>query len=310
MYPLRNFLLTSNILKILKINTKIISILKSVGIKNLCDILFYLPSKYHNYSKVTLIKDIKLNTLVTIKGIIKNIYIVSNSQKLVLICHFYDDSGKIKIFFFNAKNNKRYINYLINKTILLSGIAKCTKYGTIITNPEYKLLNKFHTKNKIIPIYPNIKGISQTKIRNIILYALKYLKSNILLDELLPNNNYFFNLIKLQDALYNMHYPPNNTTINDLHPVNNPARKRLAMEELLSYYLNFINFHNKKHSYNIDHYNSKLINLFINNLPFTLSKTQNNIFKLIVNDLHKSTPMVRLLQGDVGSGKTVIAALT
>ncbi|MCV2518818.1 MAG: ATP-dependent DNA helicase RecG [Candidatus Lightella neohaematopini] len=307
MYPLCNFLLTNTILKV---NSKIINILKSVGIKNLCDILFYLPIKYYNYNRITLIKDIQLNTLVTIKGVIRNNYIININQKLTLVCYFYDSSSKIKICFFNAKNIKRYINYLTNKTILLSGIAKYTSYGITIINPEYRLLTDFYINNKFIPIYPNIKGISQNRIRKIILYALKYLKDNIPLDELLPNNNYFNNLTTLQDALYNVHYPPNNIMINNLHLYNNPARKRLVIEELLSYYLNFINFYDRKNSHRINYYNNKLINLFINNLPFTLNKVQNNIFKLIINDLYKNIPMVRLLQGDVGSGKTVIAALT
>ncbi|MCV2508363.1 MAG: hypothetical protein N4P92_00185, partial [Candidatus Lightella neohaematopini] len=220
MYPLCNFLLTNTILKV---NNKIINILQSVGVKNLCDILFYLPIKYYNYSKITLIKDIKLNTLITIKGVIKNNYIINTSRKLILVCYFYDSSSKIKICFFNAKNIRRYINHLINKTILLSGVARYTSYGITIINPEYKLLtNNFYINNKFIPIYPNIKGISQNKIRKIILHALKYLKSNILLDELLPSNNYFHNLTTLQDALYNIHYPPNNIIINNLHLYNNP----------------------------------------------------------------------------------------
>ncbi|MCV2528854.1 MAG: ATP-dependent DNA helicase RecG [Candidatus Lightella neohaematopini] len=308
MYPLYKFLLTKSILKI---NNKAINILRSKGIRNLYDILFYLPVKYHNYKDITLIKDIKLNTLVTIKGIIKNSYTININQKLILICHFYDTSSRIKICFFNAKNIKKYISYLINKTILLIGIARYTYYGIVIVNPEYKLLTNHYIKDKFIPIYQNIKGISQTKIRNIILHALKYLKSNILLEELLPNNNYFFkNLTTLQNALYNIHYPPNYMIINNLNPINNPARKRLAIEELLSYYLNFINFYSKKNYHNINYYNNKLINLFIKNLPFTINESQNNIFKLILNDLNKNTPMVRLLQGDVGSGKTVIAALT
>ncbi|MCV2502383.1 MAG: ATP-dependent DNA helicase RecG [Candidatus Lightella neohaematopini] len=306
MYPLCNFLLTNTILKV---NSKIINILKSVGIKNLCDILLYLPNKYYNYNKITLIKDIKLNTLITIKGVIKNNYVINVNQKLILICDFYDSSSKIKICFFNAKNIKRYINYLINKTILIIGIAKHTNYGITIINPEYRFLTNFYVKNRFIPIYPNIKGISQNRIRKIILYALKFLKNNILLDELLPNNRYFYNLTTLQDALYNVHYPPNNITINNLHLYNNPARKRLAIEELLSYCLNFIRFYDKKNNYCINYYNSKLIDLFINNLPFTLNKVQNSIFNLIINDLRKNIPMVRLLQGDVGSGKTVIAAL-
>ncbi|MCV2526196.1 MAG: ATP-dependent DNA helicase RecG [Candidatus Lightella neohaematopini] len=307
MYPLCNFLLTNTILNV---NSKIINILKSVGIKNLCDILFYLPIKYYNYNKITLIKDIKPNTLITIKGVIKNNYVINVNQKLILVCYFYDSSSKIKVYFFNAKNIKRYISYLTNKTILLSGIAKCTNYGITIINPEYRLLTNFYINNDYIPIYPNIKGISQDRIRKIVLHALRYLKDNILLDELLPSNNYFNKLTTLQDALYNIHYPPNNTIINNLRLYNNPARKRLVIEELLSYYLSFINFYDKKNSYRINYYNDKLINLFIKNLPFTLNKVQNNIFKLIVNDLYKNIPMVRLLQGDVGSGKTVIAALT
>jgi ATP-dependent DNA helicase RecG len=168
------------------------------------------------------------------------------------------------------------------------------------------LLDKYLT-----PIYPTTEGLYQSSIRNFVKQTLVFLRSEkIFFPEILPKKILEkYNLVDINSALLNIHEPNKNTSYEDLVSSNNENKKRLVFEELLAHQLIFKrirNFNKKLNSFQLND-NNKPIKKLITNLPFLPTKSQIIVMDEIIKDMQNDTPMMRLVQGDVGSGKTLVA---
>lgn len=277
---------------------------EKLGIDSIEDVFYHVPTRYLDYSSIVKIKDLRVNETATVHAkivSIKNIY--SKRGLKMQIGSIEDDTGKIAVLWFNQP-------FLIKtlypgRLVSLSGKVSFFNRKICLTSPDYELISDngdetMHT-GRLVPVYPETSGLSSKWIRRKIYDA--YQISEI--KEFLPKE--MLAKYKLEDfkkAIEMVHFPQD---INEAEL----GRKRLAFNELLNLELKSqarkLNWEKNKviHKIKID---KKLMSDFFNNLPFTLTNSQKQVIEVLLDDLEKDIPMNRLLEGDVGSGKTVVAA--
>jgi ATP-dependent DNA helicase RecG len=297
--------LTTPISKIPNIGPTYKKRLEKLNIATIGDLLTHIPHRYVDYRLSSDIGKVQPGEVVTVKGkvdFIKNQY--TRFGKKIQLAEISDKTGKIKIIWFNQPF--LIMNIRKGDTLSLSGKADWFGNGLALISPEYEKMDErgisIHT-GRLIPIYPETAGVSSKWIRGKIFYLLRSL--NLHFDDTLPKNELNkLNLIELNKAFSLVHYP------EDLKDAD-IARERLAFDELLLVHLK--GFYRKdtweknevSHKIKLD---KKEIARFIGSLPFTLTKSQEKSIEEILKDLSSENPMNRLLEGDVGSGKTVVAA--
>ncbi len=278
--------------------------LKKMGINTIGDLLFHFPSRYEDFSTITDISNLSAKKRATIKGEIKAIGSGKTSRKKLPYSEAIigDDTGAIKLIWFYQP----YISRTLKKGdfIFISGEPGYGHEGLQFINPSYEKIKKetIHTGG-LVSIYPETEGLSSRWLR----YVLKSLleKEDISVKETLPKkiiNEY--NLISIFEALNKIHFPSSKKDYQK-------ARRRFSFERLF-----FIHLSSLKRRINIKKENSTPVDIdmdyvkdFVSNLPFTLTDAQKKSSWQIIKDLEKNHPMNRLLEGDVGSGKTVVATI-
>ena len=281
--------------------------LARLGIKTLQDLLYHFPHRYEDFSLVSKIKNVQLEKNVTVIGKIVSIKNEYTKRMVIQKAVVEDDSGKLDIVWFN----QRFIPKNIPEGTTVSFSGKIERPGNrlTMTSPDYEKLSPttnyplpttIHT-GRLVPIYPETASVSSKWLRSRIAQFLP--KTEI--EEFLPNEIIEkYDLQEINKAKRNIHFPQ---TIDDTKK----ARRRFAFEELFLLHLSILerrkNWSTKKVSYKIDLLKDKL-SKFISNLPFELTSAQRRAVEEVLNDLTKNVPMNRLLEGDVGSGKTAVAA--
>ncbi len=273
------------------------------------DFLYHLPSRYEDYSVISKINQIQPGETVTVQGQvldIKNQYLRNARIKTIQKASLSDDTGTMELVWFNQP----FLTKTINKNTMLSvsGSVNGLANKLSMQSPEYEILtsdNPIHT-GRLIPIYPETKGISSKWLRRQIHTILQEYKSSLI--EYLPKNILErFHFPPLEEAIQEIHFPRN-------HEQASIARKRLGFDELFLLQLASIERRKEWQRNNtgqpliIQKYQKELTK-FIDSLPFKLTTAQEKAIKEILHDLEQTKQMNRLLQGDVGSGKTVVAAM-
>ena len=265
--------------------------LEKMGIKTFKDLIYHIPARYLDFRERSPISRLSVGDTITIKGkvnSIKNLY--TRSGKKIQLAQVTDKSGSISVIWFNQPFLLDVIKE--GETYCLS--CKVDWFGSkkAMTSP---LIDTFG----IVPIYPETYGISSKWLRGRIKTAYQLIGSEI--TEYLPQT---FGFLDLPSAIKEIHFPDNPDKAGQ-------ARERLAFDELLALQITNIrrkSLWQKNHpAYKLE-INRKEINRFIESLPFKLTNSQNKVIDEIIEDFQKQYPMNRLLEGDVGSGKTVVAA--
>ncbi len=276
--------------------------LNNIGIKTIRDLFYYMPYDYEDRRFPTSLSEVKTNNknLIKIKITKEPRIIRTRGNLTILTTEGRDDSGKIEIKWFNQNFIKNKI--INNKTYYLFGTIKRDKGKLNITNPEFS--SQLGDKLGVIyPKYSLTKGLTNNFIKKIVNKVFDSYFNE--LDDLFPKETLNrYNLISRKEAVKNIHYP------DDFEKLKKSIRY-IEIEKLI---LMQIAFQKRKNI--IKSNKSKTINLnknikkIIEKLPFELTQYQKKVFKEITEDMNKGTSMNRLLQGDVGSGKTIIAFLT
>ena len=286
--------------------------LQKLGLYTVQDLLFHLPLRYIDRTKITAIGGVQPLTEVVIEGEVRGSDVVFGRRRS-LVCRVQDHSGLMTLRFFHF-NQAQQQGLQPGTKLRCFGEVRRGKSGLEMYHPEYQLLNQAQPPalaETLTPIYPATEGVTQQRIRDLCGQALKLLEQHSIEDWLpgeLANSHSNYSLV---DALHLLHNPPPGTAINLLAEGEHPAQQRLASEELIAHHLSLLRLRQK-----IQHQaapallpNQAAADRFLAQLPFTLTGAQQRVASDISADISKPIPMLRLIQGDVGSGKTVVAAL-
>ena len=285
----------------------LVSKLQKLKVHNQYDLLFLLPIRYEDKTSLHKISALVAGEKALIQGFIVLTTVVYRGRRM-LISQLSDDTGIITLRFFNF--SKQQARRLAKNTVVRCfGQTRKTASGLEMIHPEYQIINPENPaplEAGLTPIYPTTEGLQQGRLRKIVRAALEQQIDTI--EELLPASIVKeLGLVPLTESLREIHQPSQKNIVNDHQSL---ARKRLIIEELLANQLALkrLKKHTKKEPA-MALANRLLKASLIKNLPFKLTKSQARVVEEIEMDLKKNRPMMRLLQGDVGSGKTIVAAL-
>lgn len=294
--------------------------LNKLGIYTANDLMCYFPKKHVDYSSRTLIKNLKEGENTTIFGFIKSVSAFNTKNNLSVVkVTVADESGKIELSFFNAKSNRFLLErtkaqFPVNAGIMLSGTVKMNNYSHKLTidKPTYSIMTgeflEGSTTNlhlaRIVPIYTVCEDLSIKTLRKAIYNAIQLYKNhitNIVPDEIRER----LGLMDKKEAVEQIHFPESMSSLEH-------ARFSLIFEELFLVQLKLVRLRNENNEHSaiaLKIEKDGLVQQFIKSLPFELTGGQKKAVNEILHDLNSEHPMARLLQGDVGSGKTVVACI-
>lgn len=287
--------------------------LDRIGIHNIQDLLFHLPLRYQDRTRVTPIGALQPNTDVVIQGKVLASDIVMGKRRS-LLCRIGDGSGSISLRFFHFT--------AAQKNTLKPGVeVRCFgeprrgATGLEVYHPEYRVIKTdapAEIEETLTPVYPATEGLTQQRIRSLCEQALQFLADESSLQELLPAEiRQKYRLSSLVEAVRLLHQPPPEESIVLLSEGRHPAQRRLAFEELLAHNLSLQQL--RKRIQSIGGFTmppaNQLTRKMLEQLPFSLTSAQQRVVADVSQDMATSLPMLRLVQGDVGSGKTVVSAL-
>ena len=279
-----------------------VALLNNLGIYTLEDLLTYFPREYEDRSKQKKIGDLVDGEETTIEAKAVSEVSINRVRRNMTILKVVveDDTGRCVITWFNQTYIKQHIKR--GETYRFFGKVSNEFNHLQMTNPVYDEIGNTKNTGKIMPVYPSTYHLSQTSIRQAVENALKMIEGK--LKETLPDYLLSeYNLNGLEDSLNQIHFPTSEN--NRLQ-----ARKRLVFEELLTLQLALLELKGQTQSEEgICFEKEAKMSDVINNLPFHLTKAQLKVLEEIDSDMESSKPMNRLLQGDVGSGKTVVAMI-
>ena len=284
--------------------------LAKIGLYNIQDLLFHLPLRYEDRTKLYPIGDLLPGLHVTVEGEVIRSDIAFGRRRM-LTCQITDGTGVLTLRFFNF--NAAMKNSLSpGRRVKAYGEVKRGAHNAEIIHPEYRIQgdnSAIELEESLTPVYSTTEGVRQATLRKLTDQALKLLDT-CAISELLPPE-LSANLISLPEALRTLHRPPPNTQLTDLEQGKHPAQRRLILEELLAHNLSMLSARAGAQSYNAWPLNDGgiLIKKMLAALPFKPTNAQNRVVTDIQQDMAKPFPMMRLVQGDVGSGKTLVAAL-
>jgi ATP-dependent DNA helicase RecG len=289
-----------------------------LGLETVRDVLFYYPREHIDYARQVNIADLVEGETVTVVGTVKscNCFTSPKNKKLSIFqLRVKDPTGEVKLSRFFA--GTRFTNrgwqekqkklYPRGAIVAASGLVKKNKYGTTLDNPEIELLDspgaEIESTNigRVLPVYPLTEGVSADVIRKAVVTILPAAQK--LKDPLPTSLRQQYGFLSLPEAVTNLHFPPDHETLAH-------ARRRLIFDEFFFLQLGFLSRRQQQKETQqsaILNPTGELIDQFKEVLPFSLTNAQQRVVSDILQDLNSETPMNRLVQGDVGSGKTVVA---
>ena len=311
--------LKSDVMYLKGIGPKIAYILNKLGIYTVSDLLYYFPRKHVDYSTRTRIRDLTPDETTTVFGTISSVQAFTTKNNLgVVKVRVKDSTGSISLNFFSSKSSKFTLERMKSQFpkgsgIMVSGTVKLNSYDGMLTldKPTYSIMDDeiLNSSNlnlaRIVPIYPLSENLNIKTLRKAIFNTIQLFKNDI--ETILPKAIIEkYQLLEKKEAIEQMHFPEDNEALQK-------ARFSLVFEELflIQLRLALLREENNKNlsSIPLEIKKDGLVMRFINGLPFELTGAQKRAVNEILNDLNSSNPMQRLLQGDVGSGKTVVACI-
>ncbi|ATY79545.1 ATP-dependent DNA helicase RecG [Aeromonas veronii] len=292
------------------VGSKMLEKLERLGLATVQDLLFHLPLRYEDRTQVWPIGDLPPGLHGAVEGEIQDTQLVMGRRRM-MVCRISDGTGTLTLRFFNftaAQKNSLAAGRLIR----CFGEVRPGKYGLEMAHPEYKLLGEEQagqTEEALTPVYPTTEGLRQLTLRNLTDQALAQLDLYGV-EELLPAGLYPHQ-IELAAALKLLHRPPPSVALPLLESGQHPAQQRLVLEELLAHNLSVLKVRAQAQTQLARALKPapELVEQLLGALPFKPTGAQSRVVAEISKDLQQSHPMMRLVQGDVGSGKTLVAAL-
>lgn len=285
----------------------LITNLAKLGIHNTQDLLLHLPLRYIDETRIVAIRDLRLGDSVQVQGQIVHAEVTYKPRK-ALIARVEDASGQLTLRFLNFYPSQ--INALkVGNQLRVYGEVRHGFFGYEMVHPQCKAVSDSAEVNaQLTPIYPTTAGLTQPAIRK----AIKSVMNERLFVETLPPAVYqSLNLPSFSDSVQALHYPEPDANLSALENRTTPEWRRLAYDELIAQQLSMRKHYAKRRSINAPRIamSAVLVQQLLQDLPFELTTAQQKVSQEISHDLTQAHPMQRLLQGDVGSGKTIVACI-
>lgn len=297
--------------------------LEKLSLLSVQDLLFHLPLRYEDRTRVSTIRDCLVGTHTNIIGEITSNQLTHGKRRMMVV-NVNDGTGNVQLCFFSFSASLKN-SLSVGQTIRCYGEIKRGPNGFQIVHPEYCSLDDDRAltpaEETLTPVYPTTDGLKQISLRNLTDQALIRLQRGQV-EELLPSD-LFDEQYSLEQALTIVHRPPPEASTSQLELGKHPAQLRLIKEELIAHNLSMLKVRQNSDVHQaisltpeqaIEPYCSaegsySAEDSFLKALPFSPTNAQARVVKEIKTDLAKAQPMMRLVQGDVGSGKTLVAAL-
>jgi ATP-dependent DNA helicase RecG len=292
------------------VGPKLAEKLKRLGLHTVQDVLFHLPLRYQDRTRVLPMGGLRPGMEAVVEGEIELADVVFRGRRS-LICRVSDGTGHLhlRFFYFSAAQQA---NLARGRRLRLFGEVRFGPAGLEMIHPEYEFTDGAQpakAEENLTPVYPATTGVHQLSLRKLVRQALeKYLEK--IEERLPPAVLQELHLPTLTEALALVHQPPPHTPVELLAQGKHPAVMRLAFEELLAHHLSLKRLRAQVQTESAPAVSGegKLMPQLLARLPFQLTRAQQRVLDEILTDLRKAHPMQRLVQGDVGSGKTIVAA--
>lgn len=284
--------------------------LSKLGLLTVQDLLLHLPLRYEDRTQLYAINDLLPGIWATVEGEVLHSDITFGRRRM-LVCQISDGSGVLTMRFFNFNAGMK--NSLSpGKRVTAYGEIKRGQRGAEIIHPEYRIQGEnsvAELQETLTPVYSTTEGVRQATLRNLTDQALQLLDTCAIAELLPPELSH--GMMSLPDALQTLHRPPPDIQLVELESGKHPAQRRLILEELLAHNLSMLAVRAGAQRYHALPMPARhqLSDKLLTTLPFKPTEAQKRVVKEIERDLELDYPMMRLVQGDVGSGKTLVAAL-
>ena len=315
MGPEQHPTLSAPVVALKGVGTRVDERLRHLGIRQVQDLLFHLPHRYIDRTRLVPIGSLRPGDSALCQGRVEQVQTLSGRRRS-LLCRINDGTGAITLRFFHFTRTQQ-AGLKQGTCLRCWGQVRLGGQALEMVHPEYRRIqagDETGLEQNLTPVYPLTQGISQFKLRDLTGQALETLsRDGAGLSELLPERILRqFSRLKLEQALRFVHRPPPDADLERLTDGTHPAQQRLVFEELLAHHLSLRLIRKAvqaQASFIIDKNADGRIRAFLDNLPFELTGAQKRVLAEIRRDLLGPAPMLRLVQGDVGSGKTVVAAV-
>lgn len=301
-------LLQQPVSKLKGVGPKMQEKLQKLNIEFIKDLLFHLPARYQDRTRIYPLSEIRVGQNILVEGEITGSEVVFRSRRM-LLCHINDGTAILTLRFFHFAYAQQQ-SFKAGTRIRCFGEIRNGSFNYEMVHPEYRLLGNESPPldNTLTPIYPITEGLQQRTLRRLCENALLFVDE---LEDLIPEKlTSKLKLPSLQSALQTLHQPSPETRLDLLLQNQHPSQYRLAFEELLAHHLSLLKFRyqaKQEKGPDMDEQHA-LFDQLLSNLPFSLTNAQQRVITEIRADMASDSPMTRLVQGDVGSGKTLVAA--
>lgn len=295
------------------VGKKIAKQLARLKIYSVQDLLFHLPSRYQDRTQVSSINQLLLSEEAVVEGVVQQMSTPKRGRSK-LLCKLKDKTGVIDLRFFHILHFQLHA-LQVGTRLRCYGEVRLGPNGLEMVHPEFQVIaadQSIPLEKFLTPIYPTTEGLSQYMLRKLMSKGLMLMNEKNGFAELLPTDLLdSLALPVFKEALQMIHFPPRETSMTDLLMNKTSAQRRLIFEELLTHRMSLLRM---KQTFQAQvsvalRKNNEFSAAFRAGLPFSLTQAQERVLKDIQQDLTQTYPMLRLVQGDVGSGKTVVAAL-
>ncbi|MCO6441124.1 MAG: ATP-dependent DNA helicase RecG [Nitrococcus mobilis] len=288
--------------------------LARLGIRRVEDLLFHLPLRYEDWSRILPLGHVRPGQSALVAGVVELTEVVGGRRRR-LLCRINDGTGRLTLQFFHFYPNQRK-RLQTGVRLLCYGEVRSGPAGLRMTHPQWRVFapgRPVSGEKGLRPIYPSTEGLDQTSLRCLIRRALEEAMAGRMGGELLPRRlREELGLPELIEALRLLHAPPSTAPVNELMARRHPAVRRIILEELLAHRLSLLRLRSRRQLAKPApklQGTGALLEAWLARLPFRLTLAQRRVMREVARDMRQSRPMLRLVQGDVGCGKTVIAAL-
>ena len=288
------------------VGEKLSSTLSKLGIITIEDLLFHFPIGYQDRTTLKKIAELEPNQDFVVQGVIEKVSQTFVPRKMLLV-KIKDNTGHIYLRFFYYFPGLRNV-FKEGTSIQVAGSSRLGRYGLETVHPEYETVQGNEFVPQILAKYPLTKGLTHQKMRKLISEVIELIKQEkIEVTDLMPAHNFS----NLNDSIINVHSPDPKSNIEEfLIGGNSEARKRIGLEEMVANKISYLSIREQNKNKTTKTFPKNTLAKEIKaNLAFELTQDQVSAYEEISADIANQTPMLRLLQGDVGSGKTIVAGL-